>query len=40
MCRANLARFKVPKNVVFGTLATTATGKIQKYLLRARAKSL
>jgi fatty-acyl-CoA synthase len=39
-CRANLARFKVPKKVVFGALPTTATGKIQKYVLRQRAKAL
>ncbi|OFZ98282.1 MAG: acyl-CoA synthetase [Betaproteobacteria bacterium RIFCSPLOWO2_02_67_12] len=39
-CRANLARFKVPRKVVFGELPTTATGKIQKYTLRERAKSL
>ena len=39
-CRANLARFKVPKKVVFGPIPTTATGKIQKFALRERAKSL
>ncbi len=39
-CRENLARYKVPKKVVFGPLPTTATGKIQKYVLRERAKSL
>jgi fatty-acyl-CoA synthase len=39
-CRATLARFKVPKKVVFGELPTTATGKIQKYVLRERAKAL
>ena len=39
-CRDNLARFKVPKKVVFGDLPTTATGKIQKYVLRERAKGL
>jgi fatty-acyl-CoA synthase len=39
-CRANLARFKIPKKVVFGALPTTATGKIQKYVLRQRAKTL
>jgi fatty-acyl-CoA synthase len=39
-CRANLARFKIPKKVVFGPLPTTATGKIQKYVLRQRAKAL
>jgi 3-(methylthio)propionyl---CoA ligase len=39
-CRQNLARFKIPKKVVFGPLPTTATGKIQKYVLRERAKAL
>ncbi|HEU4644165.1 MAG TPA: acyl-CoA synthetase [Burkholderiales bacterium] len=39
-CRDNLARFKVPKKVVFGELPTTATGKIQKFVLRERAKAL
>ncbi|HEU4351208.1 MAG TPA: acyl-CoA synthetase [Burkholderiales bacterium] len=39
-CRQNLARFKIPKKVVFGPVPTTATGKIQKYVLRERAKSL
>jgi fatty-acyl-CoA synthase len=39
-CRDNLARFKVPKKVVFGDLPTTATGKIQKYVLREKAKAL
>jgi fatty-acyl-CoA synthase len=33
-CRANLARFKVPKSVVFGPLPKTSTGKIQKFALR------
>ncbi len=39
-CRDNLARYKVPKKVVFGNLPTTATGKIQKYVLREKAKAL
>jgi fatty-acyl-CoA synthase len=39
-CRDNLARYKVPRKVVFGNLPTTATGKIQKYVLRATAKTL
>ena len=34
-----MARFKVPKKVVFGTLPKTSTGKIQKYVLREQAKS-
>ncbi|MBS3651640.1 AMP-binding protein [Pseudaminobacter sp. 19-2017] len=39
-CRANLARFKVPKTFVFGTLPKTSTGKIQKFLLRRQAQAL
>ena len=39
-CRANMARFKVPKMVVFGVLPKTSTGKMQKYLLRDRARDL
>jgi fatty-acyl-CoA synthase len=39
-CRDNLAHYKVPKKVVFGALPTTATGKIQKYVLRERARAL
>jgi fatty-acyl-CoA synthase len=37
-CRERLAHFKVPKTVVFGPLPKTATGKIQKYVLRERAR--
>ena len=39
-CRANLAHYKVPKAVVFGSLPKTSTGKVQKYALRDRAKEL
>jgi fatty-acyl-CoA synthase len=38
-CRSNMARFKVPKKVIFGVLPKTSTGKIQKFMLRERAKS-
>ncbi|HEY2817667.1 MAG TPA: acyl-CoA synthetase [Casimicrobiaceae bacterium] len=38
-CRILLARFKAPKKVIFGELPKTSTGKIQKFLLRERAKS-
>jgi fatty-acyl-CoA synthase len=38
-CRARMARFKAPKSVVFGPLPKTSTGKVQKFLLRERAKS-
>lgn len=33
-CREHMARFKVPKHVLFGPLPKTSTGKIQKYALR------
>ena len=39
-CRERLAGFKLPKHFVFGELPKTATGKIQKFLLRERAKGL
>jgi fatty-acyl-CoA synthase len=39
-CRSQLARFKVPKTVVFGPLPKTSTGKMQKFILRERAKHL
>jgi fatty-acyl-CoA synthase len=38
-CRGQLAHFKCPRNVVFGELPKTATGKIQKYKLREHAGS-
>ena len=37
-CRSHMARFKAPRSVVFGPLPKTSTGKIQKYVLRERAK--
>ena len=39
-CLDNMARFKRPKKVVFGELPKTATGKIQKKVLRDRALKL
>lgn len=33
-CKRHLAGFKVPRTVVFGEIAKTATGKIQKFELR------
>ena len=39
-CRANMARYKAPKTVVFGPLPKTSTGKIQKFVLRDRAIAL
>jgi fatty-acyl-CoA synthase len=38
-CRTQLARFKCPRSVVFGPLPKTSTGKIQKYVLRERARA-
>jgi len=38
-CRKHMARFKVPRAVVFGELPKTSTGKIQKFVLREKAKS-
>jgi fatty-acyl-CoA synthase len=39
-CRERLAHFKVPRTVVFGELPKTSTGKIQKFVLRERTRSL
>ena len=39
-CRDQLAHYKAPKSVVFGPLPTTSTGKIQKFVLRERARAL
>jgi len=38
-CRKYLAGFKMPKRVEFGELPKTSTGKLQKFVLRQRAKS-
>ena len=38
-CRAGMARYKVPRHVVFTELPKTSTGKIQKYKLREIARS-
>lgn len=37
-CRSLLARFKVPKAVIFAEIPKTSTGKIQKFRLRDMAK--
>jgi len=34
------SQFKAPKRIVFGELPKNATGKIQKFVLRERAKDL
>jgi fatty-acyl-CoA synthase len=38
-CRGLMARFKVPKKVIFCVLPKTSTGKIQKFVLRNQVKS-
>jgi fatty-acyl-CoA synthase len=38
--RERLAKFKMPRTVVFSELPKTSTGKIQKFVLRERAKNL
>ena len=38
-CRANMAHFKAPKKIIFGQLPKTSTGKVQKYVLRGRARA-
>jgi fatty-acyl-CoA synthase len=39
-CRQHLASYKVPRHVVFGEVPKTSTGKIQKFVLRERAKAV
>ena len=39
-CRTLLARFKVPRQVVFAEIPKTSTGKIQKFRLRDMARDL
>jgi fatty-acyl-CoA synthase len=38
-CRTHLAHFKAPRTVIFGPLPKTSTGKVQKFVLRERAKA-
>ncbi|MBI4207279.1 MAG: AMP-binding protein [Betaproteobacteria bacterium] len=38
--REHMAHFKTPKRIVFGDLPKNATGKIQKFVLRDRAKEI
>ena len=38
-CRTRMAHFKAPRHVIFGPLPKTSTGKIQKFVLRERAKA-
>ncbi len=39
-CRERLARFKVPRHVVFTELPKTSTGKVQKFVLREMARKV
>ena len=39
-CRENMAHFKAPKTVIFGSLPKTSTGKVQKFRLRERIDAL
>ncbi len=39
-CREHLAGFKTPKSVIFAEIPKTATGKMQKFLLRKRVQEL
>jgi len=39
-CANSLARFKLPSRIVFEELPKTSTGKIQKFVLRDRAKQI
>jgi fatty-acyl-CoA synthase len=39
-CRKILAHFKCPKTVMFDELPKTSTGKVQKNVLRERARAL
>ena len=39
-CRERMAKFKVPRTVVFCELPKTSTGKVQKFVLREQAKSM
>jgi fatty-acyl-CoA synthase len=39
-CRDHLAHFKAPRSIIFADLPKTSTGKMQKHILRARARAL
>ena len=39
-CRERVARFKVPRTIVFAELPKTSTGTVQKFELRERAEAL
>ena len=35
-CSSNMAKFKIPKKIIFGVIEKTPTGKTQKFLLRKK----
>ena len=37
-CRQHLAGFKTPKQIIFGEIPKTSTGKVQKFVLRHELK--
>ncbi len=39
-CQQHLARYKVPRHVVFAYIPKTSTGKIQKFMLREQARTV
>ncbi|GAV70880.1 AMP-binding domain-containing protein/DUF4009 domain-containing protein [Cephalotus follicularis] len=39
-CRSKMPAYWVPKSIIFGPLPKTATGKIQKHVLRSKAKEM
>jgi fatty-acyl-CoA synthase len=39
-CRARLARYKCPRHIVFAEIPKTSTGKVQKFALRERARTI
>ena len=39
-CRARLARYKCPRDIVFVEIPKTSTGKVQKFALREKARAL
>ena len=36
-CKINMAKFKIPKRIIFGNIEKTPIGKTQKFLLRKKA---
>jgi fatty-acyl-CoA synthase len=39
-CRERLAHYKCPRHVLFAEIPKTSTGKVQKFVLRERARAL